>query len=300
MAVSKSDLFKAYVKGMVTAADNAYQEYPDSWKDLVKVKSSGESYEEKTYYSGLGYAKEKPEGTPTQEDRFYQGPTKRWTFNPWGLMLRFTREAVDDDRKGLINDIKDFGESIKQTQHLIAARMFMNATNTNFHSCADGKAFCAADHALIAGGIFSNVAGSAAFPSEAALEAAVLAFEAVPNHRGQIVKREATTITCGKSLEFQFNRLLASVQQAETANNATNAVRNRRKLKLQVEPYITDNRWFISGKLTDYGSPTWYNRVKPEIRSFGDFSTGDMLFKMYMRFGFDVGMPHDYYMVPGV
>ncbi len=298
--MSKSSVNKLYIKGMVAKADKSYREIPETWKSLVSVGSGEGSYHEETYYSGLGLMKPKPEGLPTKEDEFYQGGTQRWTFQPWGLMLRITREARDDDDKGLINDVKKFGESVKYTRHMVASRLFMNASNTNYHKGADKKALCAPDHDLIGGGVYSNIAAAAAYPSEAALEAAILAYEGIKNHRGMEVDRQVRKIVCGKQLRYEFNRILKSEGRPGTNHNDPNAVKNLHSLKLEVDPLISDKRWFVSGKKDPDTHPRWLDRVKSEMRTFGDFSTGDLLFKVYARWGYEFGQGHGYYMIPGV
>lgn len=300
MTISRSRMGKLYIKGMVARADDAYKQYPDNRRAMVYIKSSSDAYEEVAYFSGLGMAQKKFEGAKTPEDDIFQGPDKRWTHQAWGLMLRITREALDDDRKGLLKQAKDFGESIQQTKQAYNAQLFMNAANTTYHTTADGKAFCAVDHNLIGGGTFSNLAGAAALPSESALETAILAFEAIPNERGLPVMRQAKSVVCGKLLKYDFERLLESEGRPGTDYNDVNAIRRLHSLQLVVDPYITDKRWFISGEKDERQWPCWYDRIAPEIRSFGDFQTGDMLFKLYMRFSLEVGMSQGYYLVPSV
>lgn len=298
MTEARSRFNNFYVPGLFAAAKENFMRYGETWKDLVTTRKSSKPYEEATFMSGFGYLREKPEGTAFQYDERIQGFLKRWNHKAHAIAVRITHEAIEDDQYNVMAQAaKHLGESAAATRHLLAIRPFMNAAATTYHTGGDGKALCVSDHTRLDGSTWSNVA-SAAAPTTASVEAAVKNFEAIVDHRGKQYNNRARAIVCGPTHEFTMSKILESVQVAENANNANNTLKTRRSLKLIVEPYITDGRWFVMGEKDPNIGIIWFDREKPVIRRHGDPYTGDSIFSIYTRFSIECNDPRQIYLVP--
>ncbi len=298
MTEARSNFNKLYVPGLFAVAQEAYKRHAETWKKVYTIRSSQKAQEESSYVSGFGYMAAKPEGTGFTFDERIQGYTKTWVHNAFALACRITEEAIEDDQYNVMAQaMKGLGVSAAATRHLIAIRALMNFTATTYHTAGDGLALGSDSHKRLDGSTWSNL-GSAAAPTTASLEANVKNFENIKDHRGKRYDQKAKSIVCGPGLEFTMAKILESVQVAENANNANNTLRTRRSLTLEIEPEITDNRWFIQGdKDPDIGL-IWFDRKKPVSRRHGDPDTGDSIFSIYTRFSNECNDPRQLRMVP--
>jgi hypothetical protein len=282
--------------GLFAVALESFRRYGNEWQKVLTVRKSKKTYEESGYASGFGYMVEKPEGTPITYDARLQGAVKRWTHKTWALAFRATEEAIEDDNIGMMTKgSRDLGVSARATQHLLAMRVFMNATATTYHTAGDSKAIAATDHVRLGGGTWSNL-GDAADPSEASLEAAIYNFENIKDHRNKPYMQKAKMVVCGPSNKFKFKKLLNSSQEPESANNAINPVKDE-GLKLYVDELITDGRWFLLGDKDPDVGLIWFDRKKPTMSKHGDPDTGDAKFMVKMRCSVEVNDPRQIYMV---
>lgn len=295
---SRSRFNNIQAPGLFAVAKENFKRYPEEWKKYYSIRNSKRAYEESGYVSGFGYLVEKPEGTPITPDARIQGPVKRWSHKTWALMCRITQEAIEDDQYSVMKDaMKHLGVSAVATRHLLATRMLMNGTATTYHTAGDALAIFSASHVRLGGGVWSNL-GSAADPTEASLEAAVKNFESITDHRGKRYDQKAEYVWCGPAWEFKFEKLLGSTLEAETPNNAVNAIKNRRNLRLVIDHEITDTRWGLGGPKDDSVGFIWFNRIKPTLNRHGDPDTGDAKFYIRMRCSNECNDPRQMYLIP--
>jgi phage major head subunit gpT-like protein len=299
MTEARSNFNNNYVPGLFAVAQEAYKRHSETWKKVYTVRSSSKAYEESSYVSGFGYMAAKPEGTGFTFDERIQGHKKTWNHKTYALACRITEEAIEDDQYGVMAQaMKGLGVSAAATRHLLAIRMLMNAENTDFHTAGDGLCICSDSHVRLDGSTWSNVAAAAAAPTTASVEAAVKNFEAIVDHRGKRYDQKAKSIICGPTHEFTMAKILESVKVAENANNADNTLKSRRSLTLEIEPEITDDRWFVQGEKDPDIGLIWFDRKKPVSRRHGDPDTGDSIFSIYTRFSNERNDPRQIYMVP--
>ena len=299
MAVETRSHFSQYIEpGLFAVAKENFKRYPQVWKELFALRTSKKAIEKAGYISGFGFVPEKPEGTAVQYDARIQGPIKEWVHSTFALGVRITQEAIEDALYGIMTQAsKDLTTSFAATMHLKAIRMFMNLENITYHTAGDGKALCVNNHDRLDGGTYSNVM-AAADPTEATLEAAIRAFENIVDDRGKRYDQKPQLVWCGPYWEFRFEKLLGSEYEPETANNAINAVRKRRKLKLVVDPEITDKRWGLLGRKDPDVGNIWFDRIKPRISSAYDADTGDRKYIGRMRNSCECNDPRRIFLVP--
>lgn len=299
MATEARSTFNNYLQDTFFAvAQEKFKRYSPVWKEWAVTRTSKKAYEESGYMSGFAYLANKPEGANVSYDSRIQGPVKRWVHDTFALGVRITEEAIEDLQKyTMATAMKSLGVSAACTLHKQATRMLMTGTATTYHTTGAGAALFSATHSRLGGGTWSNL-GSAATPTEAALTAAIKNFELITDHRGKQYNQMAKTVVCGPSLEFTFDKLLGSTYEPDTANNAVNAVIRRRKLKMVVDPEISDDRWVVFGdKDPDVGF-IHFDRVRPTMSRHGDPDTGDALFVIRTRFSNECNDPRSAYMVP--
>lgn len=296
---SRSKFNKLYVPGLFAVAKETSSDYyKDPWKKLVSLRTSKKQYEESAYISGYGLVMLKPEGTPFKYDERLQGPVKRWVHDTYALGARITQEAIEDDLYGIMKTgMKELTISAMVSRHVQAIRPFMTGTTTTYHTDGYLGALFRNNHERLDGGTWSNLM-AAATPTEAALEAAILNFENIEDHRGKRYERRARYVVCGPEWEFRFAKLLKSAYEPETANNAINAVAKLRPLQLIVDPLITDGRWFIGGEKDGDIGFIWFDRIKPTMTRHGDPDNGDSKFVIRYRSSIEANDPRQYLMIP--
>lgn len=301
MGIETRSRFNNYLApGLFAVAKESYKRYPDGISDFYTTRTSKRAYEESGFVSGFGHLSKKPEGTAVTYDSRIQGPVKRWVHDTYALGCRISQEAIEDDQYGIMKQaMKDLGTSVAATRNLLGARMIINGTATTYHTGGDGLALFSASHELLNGGTYSNL-GSAADPSETALEAAVKNFENITDDRGKMYDQKATAVWCGPQHEFAFTRILESALQSGDNHNDINALKKVRSLKLIVNPEITNHYWgLLSNKNAETGL-IWFDRVKPAISRHGDPDTGDAKFIIRARFSNEFNDARQIYCIPDV
>lgn len=294
---SRSKFNNYYVPGLFAVAKEAFKRYPDIWKQFFSLRTSKKAYEESGYISGLGYLMNKEEGTPFKYDQRIQGPVKRWVHDTFALGVRVTQEAIEDDLYSIMKTgMKELSVSARATRHLRALRLILTGETTTYHTAGDGLSIFNAAHIRLDGGTWSNL-GVAATPTEASLEAAILNFENITDHRGKLYDRRARTVWSGPQWKFRIPKLLKSAYEPETANNAINPLADY-GLKYVMDPLITDGRWGIMGEKDSDIGLIWFDRVKPTMSRHGDPDTGDAKFVIRERSSVEANDPRQIYMIP--
>ncbi len=299
MPTESRSKFNQYIApGLFAVAKESFKRYPETWKEFYSLRTSKRAYEESGYTSGFGYLIAKPEGTPYNYDARIQGPVKRWVHDTWALGCRISQEAIEDVMYGIMKTaMKDLGVSAAATRHLLAIRMIMTGTATTYHTAGDGLAIFSGSHVRLGGGTWSNL-GTAADPTEATLTTAIQNFEAITDHRGKKYEQKARIVWGGPEVEFTFAKLLYSELEPATDYNAINAVKKLRKLRLVIDPEITDGRWGLMGSKDADVGPIWFDRIKPSLSRAGDPDTGDAKYFIRGRWSNEANDPRQIYLVP--
>lgn len=301
--INTSKFLKALWPGVNTWFGQAYNEWPDEYKDLFDIESSSKAFEEEVGFSGLGLAIEKPQGSPVQYDDMQQGFTMRYVPKTYALGFMITEEMIEDNQYDSLNigkkDAKALKFAMKQTKEILAANVYNRAFDSNY-KYGDGVQLLSNAHPTRVGGTFSNVAAVSADISEASLEQACLAIEGFTNDRGLAVSFKPNTLHIHKDSRFEVERILKSVQQNDTANNAINALRSLNMFPggVKVNHYFTDNdAWFIRTNCPD--GMKMFNRKDLTFRSDNDVDTFNAKFLAYFRVSFGVSDPRGIWGNPG-
>lgn len=290
--------------GVKKAFGDAYSTLPAEYEKIFNTVSSDKAYEEYVSVSPFGTALAKPEGMAVSYDYARQGFVTRLTNVTFGLGFQITMEEKEDNKflpeapKRAEALAKSFVQAKEDQGALILTRAF-TATYTG----ADGKSLCASDHPNKAGGTFSNLLSTSADVSEAAVEQLVSQIYSATDDRGKRINISPKALVVGYNDVWDANRIVKSVLQNDTGNNAVNVLK-----EMGIFPEgVVMNRYFNAGNgawfiLTDIGD-TGLIFQERQAMQFGMDNNSDNFntkFFGYERYTFGWADPRGIYGSAGV
>lgn len=283
--VSTGNIAKLLWPGLNARWGTNYTEFPKEYTDLVDVFSSDMTYEEDQELTGFGLAPIKAQGAATVYDTMSQGVTTRYTHIAYSLGFIITREAIDDNQyeKVGMSRTGSLAFSMRQTKENVVANLYNRAFSTSY-PIGDAAAMISAAHPTLAGNQ-ANKMGTDADLSEAALEDLVILIGQAQNARGLRISLQAKKLIIPVQLQFEAARILKSVQQNDTANNAINALRTMGAFSdgVAVNHYLTDADAFFIRTNAPEGLKL-FQRTEAEFKQDGDFDTDNLKYKAYERY----------------
>ena len=275
---------KALWPGIKAIWGRQYNEHVKERSDLFDMDTSTQAYEEDFEVTGFGLAPMKPEGQGTAFDSETQGTVSRFTHIAYALGYIVTKEELDDNLYEQVagRRTQALAFSANQTQENVAANMY----NKSFSGGAlggDGKLLCVADHPTRSGAQ-SNLLTTAAEISEAAIEDMIIQIMGAQNSRGLKINLMPQSLHVPRQQWFEANRILKSVLQNDTANNATNVLKATNALPkgIKVNHYFTSSTaWWI--RTNAPRGMICYERKKAEFTKDNDFNTENAKAKFYER-----------------
>lgn len=284
MTINSGNFAKALWPGVNAWYGKSYNEFDVEFEKLFTKYSSSRAFEEDVGLSSFGLAIAKAEGAPIQYDSERQGFTTRFQHAVYALGFIITREIMEDDQYDVVGQKKAQGlaYSIRQTKEVLGTNVYNRAFNTAYTG-GDGKPLLSASHPNVAGGTWSNLIGTAADLSEAALEQAVIDIAGYTNDRGLKIAVRPTKLIIPYQLQFEAARILKSTGRVDTPNNDINALNSMGMFRdVIVNHYLTDSdAWFI-GTDVPHGMKYWERRAD-EFAMDNDFDTENAKFKASFR-----------------
>lgn len=277
---------KALWPGIHAFWGQIFNEHPTEYTDLFEIEDSDKAYEEDVQVTGFGLAQVKPEGSPVSYDSEVQGPVTRYVHVAYALGYIVTYEEMRDNlyEQIAMRRSKANAFSITQTIENIAAGFYNRAFNTAY-TLADGQPLISTAHPFTTGGSFSNAISPAADLSEAALEDACIQLMGFQTDRGLLVNFMPRSLHVPRQEWYNANRILKSVLQNDTANNAVNVLKatNAFPEGIKLNHYFTaPHAWFVRTNAMNGLQFFW--RDRPTFDQDNDFSTKNALASTYMRF----------------
>lgn len=239
---------KALWPGIQAWFGRKYNEYPTQWTDLFDMETSDKMYEEDVEITGFGLAAVKAEGAATTYDTEAQGFTKRYTHVVYSLGYIVTKEELEDNLYEVVSKRRSqaLAFSFRQTKEINLANVY-NRAFTSTYTGGDGKELLATDHPSLAGN-WSNELATPADLSEASIEDLVIQIMGATNSRGLRIALQPQSLHVHRHNWFEANRILKSVLQNDTANNAINVLRAEGTFPkgIKVNQYFDDaDAWFV-------------------------------------------------------
>ncbi len=290
--------------GVKQVFGQAYDKHPLEWNKIFDEDTSRKAFEIDVQFEGFSLAEEKDEGGDISFDTQRQGFTPTYPHITYGKGFVVTKEALQDELYDQFSKrARGLAFSMTQTKEVVGANILNNGFNSAFlQGGGDGVSLLNASH--INGptdpGTFSNILTVAADLSEASLEDLLIQIGQATDPRGLRIAIQGTRLIIPVQEMFEAQRSLGSVLQNDTANNATNALRDMRAIRdgFVVNHYLTDvNAWFIKTNSPD--GLKYYTRQAVEFGEDNAFTTGNIRFKSDERYSFGWTDPRGIFGTPG-
>ena len=295
--ITSSSFAKLLWPGLNSIYGKEYADYPVEWDKLFEKNTSDRAYEEDLGLSSFGLASVKSEGAPITYDSERQGFTSRYNHVVYALGFIITREIYEDDQYGKVGaqKAKALARSMRQTKEINGANIYNRAFSGSGFLGGDGKTMLASDHPNVAGGTFSNVIGTAADLSEAALEQAVIDIAGFRDDRGLLIAAKPEKLVIPYQLQFEAKRILGSDGRVGTDLNDPNVLKDMGIFSNVItNHYLTDSdAWFILTSVKD--GLKYFERRGDQFEMDNDFDTENAKFKATARYSFGWSDPRAIY-----
>lgn len=262
-----------------------YAEKPEIWRQIFEVNPSNKKFERVVEIKGFGLPVIKQEGASISYDTELQGDIADYVHVVYGLGYIVTKEELSDNLYEQVSPARAgrLAFSMRQGKEVVHANIFNNGFDSNFTGPNGVELFSTAQ--VTDDGTQSNHIATAADLSEAVLEDLVIQVRNANNSKGLTIALEPEMLLIPVDLEFEARRILDSLLQNDTANNAINVLRSSGVFPkgILVNPYLTDiDAFFV---LTDAPeSFTTFQRWEREFVMDNDFGTGNALAKSEERY----------------
>ena len=297
--ITRSTFNEEYLPGYFALSVDTYLSAPKIYDKICQVRTSTKKKEDKIYRSSLGYLAEMGEGEPVGYDTPIGNRTKSWVHKKYGLGVRITEEAIEDNLYEFGNggnagqDIRELftelGLSAAETPELEVAKIFNYATAITYHTGNDTLALAVTGHTRLDGSTFSNK-GTSSDLTYTSFWSNVINAENQYDHRQKRIKAKVRALLIHPTLERQAREILFSADRPDTANRAINAMtQSGRKFELYLSSYLTDtDAWYLllEAPLDDL---IFFWRRRTRFAKEADFETGDVRSKVDQRFSVEFG-----------
>jgi hypothetical protein len=264
-----------------------YKEHPFEYRDLFETQNSEKNYEEDQLMPGLGLASIKSEGSPTTYQSISQGLTTRYTHVAYSTGFMITREMIKDNqyKSKALRAAKMLNRAFKHTKETVGSNVYNRGHNSSYLG-ADGVVLFSTAHPTIAGNQ-SNRLTTAADLSEAALEDLWILIDNATDEVGLKAAIMPRSLHVPTALRFEAARILKSLGQNDSANNAVNALRVEGMFKegAKINHWFDDADAFFVRTDADQGL-IHFEREAYELGQDGDFDTKNLKYAGYERYSF--------------
>jgi len=288
MAISRQQLAKELEPGLNALFGLEYKQYENQHLEIFDKESSDRAFEEEVMLSGFGEAAVKPEGSGVQYDDANETFTARYTHETIALAFSITEEAVEDNLYDSIAKryTKALARSMAQTKQIKAANILNNGFSSG--TGGDSQYLLDTDHPTIAAPSgLANEPSTAADLNETSLEAGLINIGNFKDERGFKIAARGMKLIIPADLQFTAERLMASNQRVNTADNDINAIKSKGMLPqgYVVNNFLTDtDAWFIKTDVPN--GLKMFERAAIKTAMEGDFDTGNMRYKARERYSF--------------
>lgn len=271
--------------GIKSLFGQKYASHEAEYTELFEVQNSNKAYEEITETTGFGLMPVKGQGAPAMYDSHAQGATSRFVHTAYALGYAVTHEELQDNLYKEVSSKRAtaLAFSAAQTRENVGAQIYNRATTSGYNG-ADGVVLLSSSHPDATGSTQSNILATASDFNEASLEDLTIQIMRAENSRGLKISLKPTVLIGPVNLVYEFERVLKSTLQNDTANNAINAVRSTGAVPRAVtNHYLTDtDAWFLRTNAPE--GMIWMDRENLSFDKDSDFDTKNAKALAYMRF----------------
>lgn len=245
-----------------------YELIDNDLEQVYNVVNSRKRQETDVVTAGLGYYMLKPEGNAPYFDNGQQAWSVVYLHKTWALGIEITEEAIEDDLYDYYASMgRELGRAGAYTQQVEAFDFFNNLSATVYTAGGTNYPLLSTTHFRVDGGTWSNRPAVATDLGVESLETFLTSWRnGMVDQRGRKITIQPETLMVGPSDEYIAHRLLESDKRPFGGDNDVNAVKERRRLKIFVADFMTDDsRWFLLANKRFTGLR--YNlRAKREMR----------------------------------
>jgi hypothetical protein len=288
--ISTGSLPRLLQDGVNKVFGDSLKEHDTKWDKMFSIHQSSKNFEVDVQLEGFTRATSKNEGDDITFDSRQQGFTPKYQHTTFAKGYIVTEEALEDELYGQLNDgARALARSMNLTKEIEGAAIYNNGFDAgSLMTDGDGVALFSTAHPNgPSGGTYSNRLAIDADLSETALEDMLIQVQTITDARGQQAALQAQRLIVAPANGFEAQRILGSVLQNDTGNNATNAVRDMNSVRdgFMTNPFLTDaDAWFLT---TD--APQGLKYFSRRAVRFGQdnaFTSGNARFKADERYVF--------------
>lgn len=303
--ITTGNLPRLLQEGVRAVFDNTYKEHEEQYKMAFDVVQSKKAFELDVQFDGFGLAPVKNEGAGIQYDSQSQGYVPKYQNLTYAKGFIVTREALEDELYDVFSKkAKALAFSMRQTKENVAANVLNRGFNSSYTMVGgDGVELFSTAH--IRGPndatTYSNELAVASALSETAIEQLLIQINEATDARGLRIQLMGKRLIVPPALCFEAERILASVLQNDTANNAVNALKSKGMLPdgYAVNNYLTSSTaWFIKTDCPQ--GMIFQERQAVRFEQDNDFGTSDSRFKADERYACGWSNPRGMYASAGV
>jgi len=226
-----------------------YNVFDHQFNDIFETRESNQATEFLSEFAGLREAEEKPEAAPAFQSAGGQRFETRAVNLTYAIYFTMSLELIDDNlyTSEWPRDSAMLRASLDQSKNKNAMFLFNNAFNAR-STLADGQPMCSLNHPLDQG-TNANTFNTGFQMNEAALEDMITMIRSWESPSNLKIDINPKFLLVPIKLEFQASRLLNSKFQAETGNNAINAIQYNNFLPggYRTNNFLAyDNRYFMT------------------------------------------------------
>lgn len=253
--MTRAQFAKLLEEGLNTVFGLDYRRHPEEWRGCFDVSSSKKAFEEDQLVTGFGQAAVKAEGAGVTYEEAQEGWTARYTHETIALAFAITQEAIEDNLYMSMGSkySKALSRAMQETKEIKGADILNRAYNAAYTG-GDGVALCSTAHPLVNGSTFSNMLATPADFSESALEDILIQIRKAVDDRGVPLAMKAKGLIIPPDLEFVAHRILKTALRPGTADNDTNAIKDKGIFGSDpkvVTRLTSANKWWVKTDIND-------------------------------------------------
>lgn len=303
--ITTGNISRLLQEGVKNVFGQAYEAHATQWDKLFDTEQSRKAFEQDQQFEGFGLAPVKQEGAGVAYDSQQEGFSPKFPNLTYAKGFIVTKEAMDDNLYHLFDRrARALAFSMQQTKENVAANVYNRGFNSAFlMQGGDGVELFSTAHVNGPSDstTFSNELATPAALSEASLEDLLIQINEATDPRGLRIALRGQSLIVPPKLGFEAERILNSVLQNDTGNNAINAIRSTGMLPggHMVNNYLTSNTaWFIKTNAPD--GMKYFTRQGVEFEQDMDFGTSNARFKADERYSFGWSDPRGAYGSSGI
>lgn len=280
------------------------EQHEKKYDKMFSSHDSRKAFEVDVQLEGFNRASSKTEGDDITFDSKGQGFTPKYVHTTFAKGYIVTEEALDDELYNQLDEgASALGRVMSITKEMEGASVYNNgfaAGNTMIDG--DGSVLFATAHSNgPSGGTYSNRLAIDADLTEASLEDMLALIMTATDARGLPAALQAQRlIVAAGTNAFNAQRIMGSVLQNDTGNNATNAVRDMNSVRdgWMSNPYLTSAKaWFVTTNAPQ--GLKYFSRRDVRFGQDNSFTSGNARFKADERYSFGWTDARGAYGTPG-